>query len=122
MTFDDDIRDAVRTGEAADLAEPSVLAETLAVMRGRHRWMNTMVVVVSTAFLGVAIFALVRLLGTDDAVMSVRWATLLMYASMVIGMLKLWFWLEMQRNSVVREVKRLELEVARLRAGQSSDA
>ena len=28
--------------------------------------------------------------------------------------LKIWFWMEIQRNSVVREIKRLELQVANL--------
>ena len=33
-------------------------------------------------------------------------------AGMVL--IKIWFWLELQKNSVVREIKRLELQVARL--------
>ena len=37
-------------------------------------------------------------------------------------MVKIWFWLELLRNSVTREVKRLELQVALLNQneGQSS--
>jgi len=29
-------------------------------------------------------------------------------------MLKLWFWMQMDKNTVIREVKRLELQVATL--------
>lgn len=31
-----------------------------------------------------------------------------------LGMVKLWFWAEMQKNSILRELKRLEFQVASL--------
>ena len=35
------------------------------------------------------------------------------------GMLKLWSWMEMNRNSVIREIKRLEIAVSKLHTGSS---
>ncbi|WP_237132320.1 DUF6768 family protein [Pseudohongiella sp. O18] len=35
------------------------------------------------------------------------------------GMLKLWSWMEMNRNSVIREIKRLEIAVGKLHTGNS---
>jgi hypothetical protein len=31
-------------------------------------------------------------------------------------MMKIWYWLELNKNAVTREIKRLELQVARLSA------
>ena len=31
-----------------------------------------------------------------------------------LAMVKMWFWMELEKNAIVREVKRLELQVARL--------
>ncbi|MBI5941838.1 MAG: hypothetical protein HY859_15590 [Caulobacterales bacterium] len=33
-----------------------------------------------------------------------------------IGLIKLWFFMEMHKNQIIREIKRLELQVARLAA------
>ena len=42
------------------------------------------------------------------------WGGGFMFCMMAVSMLKLWFWMEMQTNSVLREVKRVELQVSRL--------
>ena len=34
------------------------------------------------------------------------------YFAILIAMSKIWYWMELNRNSLAREVKRLELEVA----------
>ncbi|MEE8169622.1 MAG: DUF6768 family protein [Phycisphaerae bacterium] len=33
-----------------------------------------------------------------------------------VAMLKIWYWMEMQRIVVMREIKRVELQIARLAA------
>ena len=33
-----------------------------------------------------------------------------------LALVKVWFWMEMQKNAIMREVKRLELQVASLAA------
>jgi hypothetical protein len=33
-----------------------------------------------------------------------------------LALIKVWFWLELQKNAIVREVKRLEVQVASLAA------
>ena len=42
------------------------------------------------------------------------WAGVAAFGFFFLGLLKLWFWMEMQKNSVIREVKRLELQLASL--------
>lgn len=44
---------------------------------------------------------------------AVRWRVLALAAFHALSMFKLWFFLEMNRNSVLREVKRVEIELAR---------
>jgi hypothetical protein len=45
-----------------------------------------------------------------------RWgaASALTFAG--VALVKVWFWLELQKNAIVREVKRLEVQVASLAA------
>jgi len=44
----------------------------------------------------------------------VFWSASALLAAIAVGMLKIYFWMEVQKNQVLREVKRLELQVARL--------
>ncbi len=37
-----------------------------------------------------------------------------MYSLIVISSLKAWYWMQMNRNALTREIKRLELQIARL--------
>jgi hypothetical protein len=44
----------------------------------------------------------------------VFWGVLALAAVHAVSMLKLWFFMEMNRNSVIREVKRMEIALSRL--------
>jgi hypothetical protein len=44
----------------------------------------------------------------------VFWGVLALAALHAVSMLKLWFFMEMNRNSVIREVKRVEIALNRL--------
>jgi hypothetical protein len=39
---------------------------------------------------------------------------LAIFIMLTLALVKLWFWLEMQRNIAVREMRRLELQIASL--------
>jgi hypothetical protein len=45
-----------------------------------------------------------------------RWGAASALAFAGISLIKVWFWLELQKNAIVREVKRLEVQVASLAA------
>ena len=42
------------------------------------------------------------------------WAVGFVLSFAVVALLKIWFWMVLNRNAVLREVKRLELQLARL--------
>ena len=46
----------------------------------------------------------------------VLWSVGAVVSMLGVAMLKMYFWMEMNKNVVLREVKRLELQVARLAA------
>jgi len=100
--------------EGAEPTEPHILEEVLETFRGRQRWLVIFAVGYSVVFVGLAIWSLVEFLGAQTVPMQLRWGALLFASMMVIIAVKVWFWLEMHKNRVVREVKRLELQVARL--------
>lgn len=66
------------------------------------------------AMLILAAYAAWRASGALDMREMLGWAALAAFGVFSLGLIKLWFWMEMQKNSVLREIKRLELQVASL--------
>ena len=48
------------------------------------------------------------------------WAGATILCLSAVSMLKVWYWMELQKNSLLREIKRLELQIAHL-AGKIKD-
>jgi hypothetical protein len=101
--------------------EPSMLAMGLEILNSRNRLFTIMVVIVMTAFMAIGIYSLWRFSGTQETKALMGWAMTFGFSMMAVSMLKLWGWMEIEKNSTIREIKRLELQVARLtqRLGES---
>ncbi len=91
-------------GEDPDLAE-----EVINVFRGRHRWMHGIVVAVSLAFLALAVWASFQFYHAQLVRDQLHWGGFALLAFLMISFMKVWFWLEMHTNRILREVKRVEL-------------
>jgi hypothetical protein len=97
----------------AKLGEPGPLGEWSAVYSGAMGRLAALATGVALLLVVGAFYCSWRFFGAPTPLEAVRWgagATLSLFA---IGYLKLWFWLRMESNRVLREVKRLELQVAR---------
>jgi uncharacterized membrane protein YciS (DUF1049 family) len=46
----------------------------------------------------------------------IGWSTGFLFCCLGTMMMKLWWWAQMDKNSLTREIKRLELQIARLAA------
>lgn len=108
--LDDDLRVGVEGG-AGDFQElRQMLGDSL---RSRVRYLGMLGFVLTLAFLAVAVVSAVQFFQTPEA--DVRglllWATLFLVSTTQIVLVKVWFWINWNRNSVVREIKRLELRL-----------
>ena len=75
---------------------------------------------VITVFLLVLIFAVILVIcavnffTVEDIALKLNWLAVGLTALIVIGLLRLWYLMELNRLSVIREIKRLELQIALL--------
>lgn len=65
-------------------------------------------------FLGLAVFSAVRFFTTDQVKDLILYATGFTACMIVISLIKIFAWQMMNRNSVKREIKRLELRLAEI--------
>lgn len=92
----------------------SPVQEALAAFRSQHRLFAIGGWVAGFALFLAGAYCIWRFFGAADMRGMLTWAGGAGFAMMSLGMVKLWFWMEMQKNGVIRELKRLELQVASL--------
>ncbi len=105
------IQAALRGSAGGDalVGEPNIAEEVIAAFRGRHRWLSTLMFVLNLVFFGVAVWAAVRFYGAETVTAQLRWGGLSLLLILMVSFMKVWFWLEMQSNRILRELKRVEL-------------
>lgn len=119
MTNDLDrmIEDALNAEDRAILdryGEQGMFAQMAGLFQGKLAFWSVLTVIAQMAMFAVALYAGAKFLGTQDPQMMVRWAALAWFGATGTIVIKTWFWMQMQANRILREVKRVELQVARL--------
>jgi len=118
--LDQAIRDALSAEDAAFLAkfeEQSPVGEVLGTFSGKWGAMNVFAALVTFAMFGAFVYCAWNAFSTVDVRETVLWSAGGVITMLAVAMLKMYFWMEMNKNVTLREVKRLELQVARLRSG-----
>jgi 4-amino-4-deoxy-L-arabinose transferase-like glycosyltransferase len=117
-TIDDAIRDALSPGDAQAYEalgrELSPFGEAIGMFRSVRSGYIWTVALAGTAFLALGVYAAWRLMHESEVRAMLGWSLLAIFAMLTLALVKVWFWLEIQRNALVREMKRIELQVASL--------
>lgn len=112
------IREALSKEDAEFLArfeaQSTPVGEVLDTFRGRWALMNAFAAVITFASFGFFVYSMWQVMQTTDLRMTVLWLTGAVVSALFVAMLKMWFFMEINKNQILREVKRLELQVARL--------
>jgi hypothetical protein len=117
MTHYDDVVRGALSPEDLSLYEALGRARTpvqqaFDTMRGEQRAFIFLVWAAGVAFLCLAVFAGVHFAGATSPRAMAGWAALAAFAVFSLGMLKLWFWMEVQKLTIMRELKRIELQLS----------
>jgi hypothetical protein len=115
--LDRKIREALPPDEAGLLGppgEPPLWEQLREMFQGRLRWVSVLVVVGSLACGVFAIVSVVCFFQADGTREMIAWAGGFGFGLIAVSFGRLWFWLLLHRNAVLREVKRVELQLARL--------
>ena len=84
--------------------------------RTRSRWMIVMVFFMMAILFWAAVFTAIRFFSAETTREMIAYAMGFGYSIMAVGMLKMWYWMELQKNTITREIKRVELQIASLAA------
>jgi hypothetical protein len=117
-TIDERIQKALSSEDRALLQEldsgATLYGDIAATFRGRMRWMNVMGWVAGVAMLGFAIYCGWHFFTEIDLRTMQLWGAGTVVSAIALGLFKLWFFMEIQRTAILREIKRVELQIANL--------
>ena len=111
------IREALSAEEAEyfdQLGEQSIPEMVTETFLGHRRWLNFGGIMIGTVKLVVGAVCALNFYGAEEIRDMLLWGAGAAFCfSGILGM-KIWYWMELQRNALTREVKRLELQVVHL--------
>lgn len=94
--------------------EPSLVSLAFKTLQGRNRWIGIYAITCSFIFMFTAIYCGWSFYSApiDETKTLLGWSLGLVLSIFGVAMLKLWSWMEIEKYATVREIKRLELQVA----------
>ncbi|MFS4492392.1 DUF6768 family protein [Maribacter sp. 2308TA10-17] len=115
--IDELIKEALSTEEAEfydELGEQGLIGKLGEVHKGKTGWLASIMTVMHVLIFVVFIFCSVRFLNTEVTNELIKWACAGFLCMIFMGMMKLYIWMQMDKNDILRELKRLELQVSAL--------
>ena len=115
--IDDLIHQALNKEEAAyydQLGEQNLPQMVFGLFKGRNGWLNVVMVIMTFAILGVMIFTIIEMLNAENVGDKIEWMFYSLLGFITIVLMKIWSWNQIDKNAILREMKRLEYQVALL--------
>jgi hypothetical protein len=99
----------------ASHAEPGYIAQAFGLLRGPLAWIMWVLALASGIAFLAGVYALWQMSATPDAVAAVKWGVASLFLFQVTTLCKTFMGNHMETNRLLRELKRLELQVSLLR-------
>lgn len=95
-----------------ELEEQNMIGKLGEVYKGKMGWLAVIMNIVHLLVFVVFIYCLVQFFNAEETNMLIKWASAGFLCMIFMGMLKLYIWMQMDKNDILRELKRLELQVS----------
>ncbi len=97
----------------ARTAEQGFFTQFFGQLSGRNAWVGWLTTAAIFAYAALMFWAGWKFFTVSEELAALRWGLVTLFSGVVIGMLKLYLFQEMQTNRVIRELKRVELLLAK---------
>ena len=88
------------------------------IFHGKLRWMGIFAIIESIVCTALMVLATIAFFRADDIRWQIAYATAVLLLGMMLLLVKLWGWGQMNRYSIQREIKRLELRMLELHGSE----
>ena len=89
--------------------------------KGKMGWMYKLVVLITFIFACMTIYSIYKFYYTNEIKPLIAWGVSIIMFGLFTQVSKMWYWSELGRNRVIREIKVLELQLAQVIKNQEKD-
>ena len=111
------IKEALTQEEAKfydELEEQNLFQMVGGIFKGKLGWLIVIMNIMTVVFFGLFVYCVVQFFETNNTNELIKWGLGSLVFLISISMLKLFVWMQMDKNALLREMKRLELQVLSL--------
>jgi hypothetical protein len=102
------------------LDEQNIFQSLLGIFQGKNKWIMYLMNIATVTFFSLFVYCLVQFFSTDITNELIKWGIGIVVFLLGVSMLKIFAWMQMDKKAILREIKRLELQVASL-SGRMSE-
>jgi len=104
-----------------ELEEQNLMAKIGGVFKGKLGWIIAVMNILSLIAFAFFVYCAIQFLNTETTNDLIKWGAGSFYSMLFICMIKVYFWQEMHKNALLRELKRLELQIAVMSTKSKND-
>ncbi|WP_411766869.1 DUF6768 family protein [Winogradskyella sp. A3E31] len=96
------------------LEEQNVFGMLGGLYKGKNVWLTVLMHIMTMIAFGLMIYCLIQTFDVESTNDLMLWIAGFFLSLIVMSMLKVYAWMQIHRNAMIREIKRLELQVSSL--------
>ncbi len=109
------IKETLTQEEAAfydELEEQNLFDKIGGIFKGKLGWLVLIMNIFSLIVTALTVYCVVEFFKTDNTNEMIKWSLGILFGALFTSMIKLYGWMEMNKNDILREFKRLELQLS----------
>lgn len=113
------IKDSLTEEEAKfydELDEQNLFQMLGGIYKGKNSWLIILMNIFQIIFFGLFIYCAIQFFKVEETNELIKWGIFGSVALYAQSMLKLFAWMQMDKKAIIREIKRLEIQVSSLSA------
>ena len=95
-----------------ELDEQNILQMVLGLFKGKNKWIMYLMNFMTLVFFSLFVYCTVQFFNTDVTNEMIKWGIGGLVFLLGVSMLKIFAWMQMDKNTLIREMKRLELLIS----------
>ncbi len=103
-----------------ELEEQNVFEMIAGLFRGKNKWMMYLMNFMTLIFFGMFVYCIIQFFNTEIINEMLTWGLGGLVFLFGVSMLKIFAWMQMDKNAILREMKRLEIQISSL-SGKMSE-
>ncbi|WP_136468863.1 DUF6768 family protein [Flagellimonas onchidii] len=111
------IKDTLTEEEAKfydELDEQNLFQMLGGLFKGKNSWLAFIMNIMIALVFGLLIYSIIQTFDVENTNDLVLWVGSVLLCFFTISMLKIYMWMQMHRNALMRELKRMELQISSL--------